>query len=608
MSSKNYLKREFNNIKRELAQAISKEWRMNYKGNEILVCNEMKAEKLFVNGQLIASKSRKSIFSQFLPYVHLKGSFELEDGTTCMIHAKVGGYLTLNCIIKINGELVLNDSTKLEYVPWEHKEKIVPYLLEQIESKGIVGNDLPDDILIYDNNHPKVAPGLDDHLVEKVQPPFLVSKLVKLLEDLMTEPTLKTRTAIYERVMLDRIAVYGGNLIREIKQKNWDDQKIQEEAIWFLDHAAHREVVKFALVLLASTQCENHKDLIMNIGKHEEFTGYAVIALKKGTYQWNDAVYELARELNGWGKLTCVSILNPTSNEIKEWLITKGFENTVDHEALAYLCAVKGDLDIFLEKEEITNEVYNGASEIISTLIYKKGPDSMEDYAYAKEVMSDYLRHSKTMVQSIEQFHTIAAIERFIMEEEEIWEERYNQNKWYPHQRETLKQELAYFKNEIKWIDEANERLTKGVSFEALQVLKFFQVDICTYVFQQLLKDTSNLVLITEILNMDNQAAIDQLCSVVLESYQFNHLTLNELIAFQLILEYLNKHEGSGLQLVYHALNHELEPVQEKGLSILQNWNPSVWRSTKLVESIEYLLKNSKNKQIKYLAKQILGQ
>lgn len=607
MSSKNYLKREFNNIKNELAQAINKEWRIDYKGNEILVCNEIKAEKMYVNGQLIASKARKSIFTQFLPYVHLKGSFLLEDGTDCMVHAKIGGYLSLNCIVKINGELILNSSTKLEYVPWEHKPKILAYLLDQIEKNGDLSDDLPDDVLIYDKNHPKLAPGLDDHLVEKIQPPFLVSKLVKLLDELITNPTLKTRTAIYERVMYDRIAVYGGNLIREIKEKNWDDQRIQEEALWFLNHAAHREVVKFALVLLATTKCEEYKELIMKIGKHEEFTGYAVIALKKGTYQWNDHVFELAKDLNGWGKLTCVSILNPTSNEIKEWLITKGFENTVDNEALAYICAVKGDLDIFLEKEVITNEVYNGASQIITTLLSKKGPDSMEDYAYAKEVMSDYLRHSKTMLQTIEQFNTIVAIDQFINEGEQVWEKRYK-NKWFPHLKETVRQELAYFKEETKWIDQANQLLEKDISYEALQVLKFFQIDISTDLFLKLKEDTSNLILVSEILGINSKVAVEQLCTIVLESYDFNQLSFNEMIAFQLILDYLNKHEGSGIQLVYHALNHELEPIQEKALSILKNWNPIVWKSTKLEESIEYLIKTSKNKQIKYLAKQVLNQ
>ena len=605
MSLKNEFKREFNNIKKELAAAVETQWKIDYKGQEITIFNKVKSEEMYFNGQLVASKTRNSIFAQLAPYVHLKAKLELEDGSKHFVHAKIGGFVSLKCIVKIDKEVVLDSSIKLDFLPWDNKPKIVPFILEQLES-GTLSDDLPDDVLLFDENHPKIAPGLGDHLIEKIQTPFLVNKLVKLLGEQLQNPSEKTRKAIYEKVIYDHITTYGGDFIRAVKEKDWEDEKIQEEAKWFLENAAHREVVKFALVLLGTTKCDEYKELIRNIGRHEEFTGYAILALKKGTYQWNESVFELATSLNGWGKIAAVSILNPTSKEIKEWLITSGCENNVANEALAYTCAVKGDLDVALEEEVISEQLFNGVTKIISSLLSKQATETMDDYAYAQEVMMEYLRHAKTMLTSQEHFNTIIEIDNYINEDDDVWETRYN-GEWRPHLREAVKKELAYFKNEKQWLEKAQKDLETTVSSDALATLKFFDIDITDIVFEKLKDDSSNIVLITEVIKMDDQLAMNKLCSIVLDTYDFDSLTMEQLIAFQVILDYLDDYEGSGKKLVYHALNYDLEGVQEKGLYVLNVWNPSVWKSSELIPAIENILKNSNNKNLKNLAKQILN-
>ncbi|EOR23123.1 hypothetical protein A499_14431, partial [Niallia nealsonii AAU1] len=89
---------------------------------------------------------RKSLFSHIIPYTKLSGTLTLEDGKKHKVSVKIGGYIKLNCIIKIDHEIIMNKSEKLEFLPWEHKEKIVPYIQKQVQANHrIVDGQLPDD-------------------------------------------------------------------------------------------------------------------------------------------------------------------------------------------------------------------------------------------------------------------------------------------------------------------------------------------------------------------------------------------------------------------------------------------------------------------------------
>lgn len=73
-------------------------------------------------------------------------------------------------------------------------------------------------------------------------------------------PTNQTRKATYEKIKDEKVISYFQELIELFAQEEKDEQKAQQEAIWLLEHAAHREVVKFALIILGCTNCENIKN------------------------------------------------------------------------------------------------------------------------------------------------------------------------------------------------------------------------------------------------------------------------------------------------------------------------------------------------------------
>src|SRR5699024_12446633 len=116
-----------------------------------------------------------------------------------------------------------------------------------------------------------------DHLT------VFVKGLIKQLKKLLDQPTIKQRRIIYEKVNDEYISSYGAELLYYLQEEPLNKKRLEEEMLWFLDKAAHREVVKFALVLLSLTDVDAHRENLMTTAKHEEFTMFARIPFHQCT-------------------------------------------------------------------------------------------------------------------------------------------------------------------------------------------------------------------------------------------------------------------------------------------------------------------------------------
>ncbi|MGV3240700.1 hypothetical protein ACEF17_11440, partial [Streptococcus hyovaginalis] len=132
----------------------------------------------------VAQNKRKSRLSHIITYTKLSGGIHLEGGKKHNISGKIAGEVSLNCSIKIDNETILQESEKLEFLPWDHKEKIVPFIQRQVlENNRIVENTLPDDTYFFGEDNPPLEPGLFDIIVNEPKTPFFVSKLMKLFKE-----------------------------------------------------------------------------------------------------------------------------------------------------------------------------------------------------------------------------------------------------------------------------------------------------------------------------------------------------------------------------------------------------------------------------------------
>lgn len=607
MSLKEEFKHEMKNIMKDVEKEVSKTWKINYKGHSIVIINEIKEEKLIIDGVTVDENKRKSVFSHIVPYSKLSGLLELSDGTKHKVSVKIGGYVKLNCIVKVDKEIIFNDSMKLEFNPWEHKEKIVSYIQQQVQEHGKIDDDyLPDEDYVYAEGQLRFAAGFSDQLVDEIPTPFFAKKLVKLFGEQINNPTTKTRKSTYESIISDNIASYGNEFIARFQEAQVDEDLVQKEALWLLEHAAHREVVKFAIIVLGCTNCEKYKDLLFTIGMHEEFTSYVLFALQDGSAQANEEIWQLAKSLQGWGKIAAVEELEPRTEEIKYWLLTKGCENTIMNEYLASTCAIKGELDIALYEEEISKDLYDGAGVIVEALLSEESPhEGIDDYPYASSVLSRFVHHAYTHCKELKDFIPIMEICRFLDQDKEVWEERFN-DQWKRYEYDSIKEAIQPLINDSKWSREAAEALQQGFDYQAFEVASFYQLDVAMNLFKLLEKFPMDSELYLAIMNTDNLQYITELCRFAQKNFSLLNLSDDEKVCLQCIVQDLHKFEGIGLPLIEAALESNNEGLQYHALVALDAWQLPLAKYPSIKTAVKNIAAVSKDKEHRQLVKQIL--
>ena len=85
------------------------------------------------------------------------------------------------------------------------------------------------------------------------------------------------------------------------------------------------ECVKFGLVLLELFGEPNDqvKEIVRNLGLYSEFTIFSVFNM----LLWengNEEIFNLAKNVEGWGRVHAVERLKPETQEIKDWLLYEG--------------------------------------------------------------------------------------------------------------------------------------------------------------------------------------------------------------------------------------------------------------------------------------------
>ena len=606
MGFKDEFKREMRNVVKDVAKEVHKTWKVDYKGHSIEIINEIKEEQLIIDGKTVDKNKRKYLLSHIIPYSKLSGTLELQDGTKQKVSVKLGGYVRFNCIVKIGRETILDDSLKLDFLPWDHKEKIVPFIQQQIQTHNqIVDDRLPDEIYLYDENHPRMAPGLSDNFEVDIPTPFYVKKLLKLFEEQLNDPTTKTRKATYEKIIFDNIASYGDDFIVHFQQAQLDETLVQQEALWLLEHAAHREVVKFAITVLGCTDCEKYKELLFTLGLHEEFTSYVIFALKNGTIQANNQVWRLAQMLNGWGKISAVEQLEAPTPEIKQWLLTEGCENSVSNEILAYTCAINGELDVALYEETISKELYDGAGLLIQALLDESAPQGIEEYSYASAVLSRFIYHTATHCKSLEDFYPVMKIGEFLNADAEVWEERFNEQ-WKKHEYNSIREAIQPFIDEPQWSQLAMDALQQDMNFKALEIARFYRLDVTQNLFDLLEKSPTNSELYLAIMDTNNRRHIEDICAFAEVHLSLSSLTDDEQECLQSIVQDLYEHEGVGLPLIQAALTSDNGNLQYHALNVLNEWSSSFSQQATTREMIKNIAMKTKDKEDRQLAKHLL--
>ena len=285
---------------------------------------------------------------------------------------------------------------------WGGRPAIYEFVRDQFEARTKLGDpaspiELPDGG--SDNGGMRWAAGALDGVMGrhgKVEDERLRAKqIVKGVRDLLAATTpanLEHLTRLLTRSPV--LGVLDDVLADLVGTGDLDPDRFHELALFLVQTAPDREVVKLGISMLGVLVGCDERETLLTLGRHEEFTLFAAVALASTLEHADAALWELAKRVRGWGRIHAVERLVDTADpEIRGWLLREGFRNEVMDEYLAYSCAVAGDLAGALEADIVDDALLDGAAGIFSALLTGGPAEDIEDYEQAPRAADAYLRH-----------------------------------------------------------------------------------------------------------------------------------------------------------------------------------------------------------------------
>ncbi|MFC3799478.1 hypothetical protein [Cohnella sp. GCM10012308] len=335
---------------------------------------------------------------------------------------------------------MLRNTAVAPLYPWAGKPSVYDMIVLRTGQDGkLKSQALPDDDEYVDKPERKEAlrqQGLEGiGSIGVFEDEGSAKELTSLLLRLSRDRNVRNRRTAYLALMREESLDTISPALQALhKLPGLNAGNLYEEALWMARHGVHRNVVKFGLALLSQYGSDRHRELTFTLGKHEEFTLYAASALMSMENP-SKSLFELARCVDGWGRIYLVERLDPETQEIRDWLLRDGFRNRIGDGVLAYTCALKGDLEEALSSDTIDPALLEGAGGILSALIAGGPAEDIDDYEQAMPVIGEYLRHAQRMCAVAAHTKPILAIEGFLRQDERTWERRYR-NGWMPEARE----------------------------------------------------------------------------------------------------------------------------------------------------------------------------
>ena len=122
-------------------------------------------------------------------------------------------------------------------------------------------------------------------------------------------------------------------------------QAVYEFSAALLKESPHIESIKFALSCLelmdlSGSESTHVRNLIRVLALSDEFTLHCLFVMGR----WpdaNEAIFETAKRVFGWGRIHAVERLEPEREEIRRWILLEGWHNRVAEEYSALTCLEK---------------------------------------------------------------------------------------------------------------------------------------------------------------------------------------------------------------------------------------------------------------------------
>ena len=499
---------------------------------------------------------------------------------------------------------ILKNQEPKEILKWETDDSILRHLKANLNEDGSLkesAEKLPDEKKADDEI--KFAPGLMDAMFgadESEESKTRIKQLVSLIKKIAKNGDIQSKSDFYREVT-ENESVIG--IIDEFLQKLVQSSLPIEPHLYnyankLATKTNNRNTVKFGVAILGL--CQNKKPIedIKILGLHDEFTVFSTVALSNLSDNLVKDLWELAKHVDGWGKIQLVDRLAEMelNSEIRDWLVYDGYKNNIMYEYLALTCAKNGMLNEKLKTEKISDELYSSASDIIVALMDEGPAVGMSGYDESSETIENFIRHSKTRNLNILNYITLHRIKDYL---EESQAENETLNNWNQNDLSNCLIDINELLNSKDWTEEVKIALKSSDNIEywnGKQAAQKLDINISNVLWERLdkfpLDSTSWYDITTYVKHEDPKKLIDKAIALIpIEEISTGpkdsmgvgpdwqkHQSLDYVITF------LENYPKIGEEIILAGLKSPVIRNRNMTLRTLQAWTASNWSEKIKVE------------------------
>lgn len=499
-----------------------------------------------------------------------------------------------------------NRKKEISEAPWKDYSSIFEHIQNNIDSTGKLsdnGDKLPDDTRRFKEGELRwVSGGMDGafgHHGGSNQK--TINKVAKLTKKISTNGKLEDKIELYNLLIEDNLMDFIDPTLEKIVNLNVNSEPhLHNWAKWIAFESPDRGAVKFGIALLGLIRDKEDLNKLLILGKHEEFTLFVAVAItntfeKPETYLW-----ELAKHVDGWGKISLVERLSETENpEIKKWMIYEGYKNSIMYEYLAYICASTGDLKTELSKNTNDTELIKSSGELIEALINGGPAEDISVYKDAGSVVKLYLGQTIGKVYTLDQFLILNTIKSYLSDKDTDWNKQ-SDNGWTGDLRADL---LIDIEKELSlpiWMDLVNEKKNTNDNVEFWQVdraASILNIDMWEIHWKRLINNPTESGLWFNVMKNANNERIDQIIELAMIKIDLEKIStgaednmglgqeyqLHSCLDF--IIQDLDKFPGKGNKLILTALKSPVVRNRNMAIKALNGWDKN-YKNDEIKKSI----------------------
>lgn len=184
--------------------------------------------------------------------------------------------------------------------------------------------------------------------------------------------------------------------------------------------STEKESIKFALEImeLLDTEQDFIKNVVRTIALSDEFSIFAAWIMR-GWENGNNELFELAKNVKGWGRIHTIELLSPDTDEIREWLFTEGTKNDIMNAYSALTCWEKSGAEERL-KGELTYQEYQGVLTLIEALLDEGPVFGISKINNADQIISDVVKRADNYSIDIDDYELFLALKNWAEQDDEV--------------------------------------------------------------------------------------------------------------------------------------------------------------------------------------------